>query len=201
MSEKIQSLRARIDELNLSLLQLLSDRATIASEIGSEQSALGMSQYDPAREQQMLEALVAANTGPFDAGTAKSVLKQIFLASMQVGQLEEKRSYLTSRGSKTHDSVVDVAGVKIGKGQPPVLIAGPCAIESREQVSAVARHVASRGVKLFRGGAYKPRTDPYSFQGLGQEGLRLAREACDEHGLAFVSELVSSVDLPLFEDR
>ena len=122
MSEKIQSLRARIDDLNLRLLELLSERAAIAADIGAEQTALGMSQYDPAREQQMLSALVAANPGPFDAGTVKSIFKQIFLASMQVGQAEEKRSYLTSRGSKTHDSVVDVAGVKVGKGQPAVLI-------------------------------------------------------------------------------
>ena len=200
MSEKIQNLRARIDDLNLRLLELLSERAAIASDIGTEQAALGMSQYDPAREQQMLEALVAANRGPFDAATVKSVFKQIFQASMQVGQTEEKRSYLTSRSSAKQDSVVDVAGVRVGKGHPAVLIAGPCAIESREQVMAVAKHVASRGVTLFRGGAYKPRTDPYSFQGLGEEGLRLAREACDAHGLAFVSELVSSVDLPLFEE-
>ena len=200
MSEKIQNLRARIDDLNLRLLELLSERATVAADIGTEQSTLGMSQYDPAREQQMLEALVAANHGPFDAATVKSVFKQIFQASMQVGKTEEKRSYLTSRSSTRQDSVVDVAGVRIGKGQPAVLIAGPCAIESREQVTAAAKHVASHGVRLFRGGAYKPRTDPYSFQGLGEEGLRLAREACDEHGLAFVSELVSSVDLPLFEE-
>ena len=201
MQQKIQSLRVRIDALNLELLALLSERAALAAEIGAEQTALGMSQYDPVREQRMLEDLVAANGGPFDDATLKSLFKQIFQASMQLGQTQEKRSYLTSRSSKPVDSVVSVGGIELGSGRAPVLIAGPCAVESREQVMAVAAHVAARGVSLFRGGAYKPRTDPYSFQGLGEEGLRLAREACDKHGLKFVSEIVSSVDLPLFEEH
>src|SRR5690606_17768133 len=200
MQQKTQGLRAPIDALNLSILELLSGRAAVATEIGAEQTAVGMSQYDPVREQQMLDDLTAANTGPFDDATLKALFKQIFQASMQHSQSQEKRSYLTSRGAKGSDSVVSVGGIEIGNGQPPVLIAGPCAIESREQVMAVAAHVAGKGVSLFRGGAYKPRTDPYSFQGLGEEGLRLAREACDSHGLKFVSELVSSVDLPLFEE-
>ncbi len=200
MSQKIQSLRARIDELNLSILELLSERASVAAEIGSEQTANGMSQYDPVREQQMLDALVAANAGPFDDATLKALFKQIFQASMQLSQAQEKRSYLTSRSTKAGDSVVSVGGIEVGGGRPPVLVAGPCAIESREQVMAAAAHVAGQGVSLFRGGAYKPRTDPYSFQGLGEEGLLLAREACDLHGLKFVSEIVSSVDLPLFEE-
>jgi len=200
MSQKIQSLRARIDDLNLSIMELLSQRATIAAEIGAEQTARGMSQYDPVREQQMLDALVRANTGPFDDATLKALFKQIFQASMQLSQTQEKRSYLTSRSAKPGDSVVSVGGVEVGGGRAPVLIAGPCAVESREQVMAAAAHVAGQGVQLFRGGAYKPRTDPYSFQGLGEEGLRLAREACDQHGLKFVSEVVSSSDLPIFEE-
>lgn len=200
MPQKIQSLRARIDDLNLRILDLLSERATLAAEIGAEQTAQGMSQYDPVREQRMLDALVEANAGPFDDASLKALFKQIFQASMQLSQAQEKRSYLTSRSAKAVDSIVAVGDVEIGNGRPPVLIAGPCAVESREQVRAVAAHVAGKGVKLFRGGAYKPRTDPYSFQGLGEEGLRLAREACDEHGLKFVSEIVSSVDLPLFEE-
>lgn len=200
MPEKIQSLRARIDTLNLEILKLLSERAQIAAEIGSEQVSLGLSQYDPAREQQMLADLVAANRGPFDDPTVKSLFKQVFQASMQLGQTQEKRHYLGSRHSHREDSVVHVGDVPIGSRHSPVLIAGPCAIESREQVENVARAVAERGVKLFRGGAYKPRTDPYSFQGLGEEGLRLGRDAARRYGMAFVSEIMSASDLPLFEE-
>lgn len=201
MSSKIHNLRARIDQLNLSLLELLSERARLAAEIGAEQSARGMSQYDPVREQKMLDDLVAANGGPFDDATVKALFKQVFQASMQMSQEDQQRSYLTSRSAKPDDSVIRVGDIELGHGRPPVLIAGPCAIESREQVNMVAAHCAAHGVKLFRGGAFKPRTDPYSFQGLGAEGLRLGREACDEHGLKFVSEIVSTVDLPLFEEH
>jgi 3-deoxy-7-phosphoheptulonate synthase/chorismate mutase len=200
MQEKIQSLRARIDTLNLKILELVSERASVAAEIGALQSSMGSSQYDPVREQTMLDALVAANRGPFDAATVKSLFKQIFQASMQQSQKQEKRAYLTSRATQGTDTVVTVRGVPIGSKHSPVLVAGPCAIESEEQVEAVAAQVASRGVKLFRGGAYKPRTDPYSFQGLGEEGLRIGREACDRHDLAFVSEIMTPSDLPLFEE-
>lgn len=200
MPEKIQSLRARIDEINLEILGLLSERARVAAEIGAEQAALGMSQYDPAREQKMLSDLVAANRGPFDDSTVKSLFKQIFQASMQHGQTQEKRQYLSSRHGHKEDSVVMVGDVPIGSRHSPVLVAGPCAIESREQVDDVARAVAERGVKLFRGGAFKPRTDPYSFQGLGVEGLKLGRDAAHRHGMSFVSEIMSASDLPYFEE-
>ncbi len=200
MLEKIQSLRADIDELNLQLLSLLSRRAEVAQRIGALQTESGASQYDPVREQEMLDALVAANEGPFDDATIKSLFKQVFQASMQVGQVQQKKSYLTSRTSKAADTVVEVRGTPIGSKHSPVLIAGPCAIESEEQVDAVALHLADAGVKLFRGGAFKPRTDPYSFQGLGEEGLVLGRRAADRYDLAFVSEIMSAADVPLFEE-
>ena len=199
MDGKIQSLRARIDELNLKILELLSERATLAEAIGELQSAMGLSHYDPVREQEMLEALTGANRGPFTDAAVKSLFKQIFQASMQLEETQEKRRYLTARRTHGEDTVVHVGDVAIGGTHSPVLIAGPCAIESAAQVEAVAAHVASQGVTLFRGGAFKPRTDPYSFQGLGEEGLRLARQACDRHGLKLVSEIMDAADLPIFE--
>lgn len=199
MEQKIQSLRKQIDDLNHELLDLLSRRAKLAEAIGELQTALGQSHYDPTREQQMLAELTRANPGPFPDSTVKSLFKQIFQASMHHEQEQDKKRYLTARRKTGEDSVVMVGDVPIGGDNSPVLIAGPCAIESREQVMAVAERVASRGVKLFRGGAFKPRTDPYSFQGLTDEGLRLGREACDAHGLYFITEIMDARDLPLFE--
>ena len=198
MEQKIKSLRAQIDGLNLEILELLSRRAELAEAIGELQTALGLSHYDPAREQQMLERLTAANRGPFSNAAVKSLFKQVFQASMHLEQEQDKKRYLTSRQTRARDSVVMVKDVPIGADNSPVLIAGPCAIESREQVMSVAERVASRGVRLMRGGAYKPRTDPYSFQGLADEGLRLGREACDAFGLAFVTEIMDAEDLPAF---
>ena len=198
MKEKIQSLRAEIDELNLQILELLSRRAQIAEAIGEVQSSLGQSHYDPARESQMLDALVRANRGPFDDATVKSLFKQIFQASMHLEETQEKRRYLTSRKVHREDTIVRVGDLPIGSEHSPVLIAGPCAIESREQVMAAAQYIASKGVQLFRGGAFKPRTDPYSFQGLGETGLQLGREAADAYGLKFVSEIMDARDVDAF---
>ena len=96
-------------------------------------------------------------------------------------------------------SVLDIAGRKIG-GDRFALIAGPCTVEGRDQMLAAARAVRDGGAALLRGGAYKPRTSPYSFQGLGQEGLRLLAEAKEETGLPVVTELMDARDLePILE--
>jgi 3-deoxy-7-phosphoheptulonate synthase len=91
-------------------------------------------------------------------------------------------------------TVLDIGGRRIG-GEHFALIAGPCTVESRDQTLEAARIVQAGGASLFRGGAYKPRTSPYSFQGLGQEGLRLLAEAKAESGLPVVTELMDVRDL------
>ena len=97
------------------------------------------------------------------------------------------------------DTVVDCAGAKIGGGNFQV-IAGPCSVESVEQMVAVAKSVKAAGATLMRGGAFKPRTSPYSFQGLGKRGLEILLEAKRETGLPIVTELMSIEHLPLFND-
>ena len=106
---------------------------------------------------------------------------------------------LTGRSAKSADTVVEIGPVKLGGGHF-ALIAGPCAVESEEQIVAAARAVKAAGADMLRGGAFKPRTSPYDFAGLGGEGLRLLRLAREETGLPVVSEIMSVRDLPLFED-
>jgi 3-deoxy-7-phosphoheptulonate synthase len=96
---------------------------------------------------------------------------------------------LVGRTFKSADTVVDIAGVKVG-GSEVIAMAGPCSVESREQVGIVARTVAASGARVLRGGAFKPRTSPYSFQGHGEEALRWMREAADQTGLAVISEVM-----------
>src|SRR5213596_727279 len=100
-------------------------------------------------------------------------------------------SYQLRRGAQ---SVLDIAGRKIG-GEHFALIAGPCTVESRDQTLGTAEVVAAAGATMLRGGAYKPRTSPYAFQGLGQEGLRLLAEAKERTGLPIVTELMDTRDL------
>ncbi len=106
---------------------------------------------------------------------------------------------LVSRDLKHDDTVVRVGDVDIG-GPEPAIIAGPCAVESRDQTMAIAEVVASCGVRLFRGGAFKPRTSPYSFQGLGAEGLKILAEARDRFGLSIVTEVLDTDTADLVED-
>lgn len=106
---------------------------------------------------------------------------------------------LASRRSHPADTVVQVGDVFIGGGHF-CLMAGPCTVESEEQLLSIARSVQAAGAQLLRGGAYKPRTSPYSFSGLREEGLALLRAARRETGLPVVSEIMSATDLPLFED-
>ena len=97
------------------------------------------------------------------------------------------------------DTVVEVGNVKIGGGNF-CLIAGPCSVESEEQIVAVAQAVKAAGADLLRGGAFKPRTSPYDFQGLRGDGIRLLKLAREATGLPIVTEIMSAADLPLFED-
>ena len=104
-----------------------------------------------------------------------------------------------SRKFHPEDTVVDVGGVKIGGGNFAV-IAGPCSVESEEQIIAVAKAVKASGATLLRGGAFKPRTSPYDFQGLKADGIELLLEAKKETGLPIVTEIMNANHLPLFED-
>lgn len=97
------------------------------------------------------------------------------------------------------DTVVDVAGAKIGGGNFQI-IAGPCSVESREQVCQIAKDVKKAGAHLYRGGAFKPRTSPYAFQGMRSEGINLLLEAKKESGLPIVTEVMDLSHLPLFEE-
>ena len=101
---------------------------------------------------------------------------------------------LAGRAFHPEDSIVDVGGVQIG-GKELVVMAGPCAVEREEQIMKAAEAVASSGAKFMRGGAYKPRTSPYAFQGLEDEGYRLLRKAGDAFGLKVVSEVVSQNEI------
>jgi 3-deoxy-7-phosphoheptulonate synthase len=105
---------------------------------------------------------------------------------------------LGSRTFKSEDTVIRVGDVRIG-GDEVVVIAGPCSAESETQVRATAAAVRRAGAKIFRGGAFKPRSSPYSFQGLGEEGLRLLQDAARAEGLALVSEVMDVSQIPLVE--
>jgi 3-deoxy-7-phosphoheptulonate synthase len=106
---------------------------------------------------------------------------------------------LVSREMHPHDTVVDLAGVPVG-GPYFTVIAGPCAVESRDQMLDTARAVKAAGARALRGGAYKPRTSPYAFQGMGREGLVILAEVARETGMPAITEVVEVGDVALVEE-
>ena len=107
---------------------------------------------------------------------------------------------LVNRAFHPEDTIVDVSGVKVG-GSPLALSAGPCSVESEEQVIGIAKAAKAAGANMLRGGAFKPRTSPYSFQGLGLEGLEMLCRAKEETGLPIVTELMSPEYLDIFDEK
>ncbi|OGC86870.1 MAG: 3-deoxy-7-phosphoheptulonate synthase [candidate division Zixibacteria bacterium RBG_16_48_11] len=103
---------------------------------------------------------------------------------------------LASREFKSEDTLVSVNGIKIGAAEI-IVMAGPCAVESKEQVLKAAQAVKKSGAKILRGGAFKPRTSPYSFQGLGQKGLEILKAAKEKTGLSIVTEVLEPADVNL----
>ena len=104
---------------------------------------------------------------------------------------------LVSRVFKPTDTIIDVKGVKFG-GDHIGMIAGPCTVETYEQMDETAKKLSSYGVRVLRGGAFKPRTSPYAFQGLGEEGLKILREVADKYNMVVTSEVMEVAQIPIF---
>jgi 3-deoxy-7-phosphoheptulonate synthase/chorismate mutase len=196
MSKEVDLLRQQLDEINLQILGLINKRAELVQEIGKEKLKQGINRFDPERERQMLNLLVENNDGPFSDDTIRHLFKQIFKASLDLQKDDNKKVLLVSRKKKMEDTVLSVKGVEFG-GKAPILIAGPCSVESYEQVRAVAENHVKRGLRVIRGGAYKPRTSPYDFQGLGVEGLEILKRIGEEFNLVTISEIVTPADVEM----
>jgi len=138
----------------------------------------------------MLNLLKEHNKGPLNQMTVDYIFKQIFKTALKQLEAGKKKELLVSRKKKSEDTVVEINGETVGAGGPSFVF-GPCSVESYEQVAAVAASIQAKGLKLIRGGAYKPRTSPYDFQGLGLEGLKILKQISKEYGLGVVTEIVT----------
>ena len=168
--------RATKEQLNKVIQRVEAEGLTYQLNQGSEQVVLGL------------------------IGDTRSIQDVAFLSYEGVEKtMRISNTYkLTSREFHPQDTVVDVDGVKIGDGSF-VTMAGPCSIEGLEQIRETARMAKAGGAKILRGGAFKPRTSPYAFQGLGEEGLKIIRSVADNHGMAVTSEIMESSQLEMFE--
>lgn len=198
-NHELDALRERVDEINLQILKLINERGRLVQEIGKAKEAQGVNRYDPVRERKMLDMIKEHNDGPFEDSTLQHIFKEIFKAALELQEDDHRKALLVSRKKKPENTIVDVKGEKIGDGKQ-YFVVGPCAVESYEQVAAVAEAAKKQGLKLLRGGAYKPRTSPYDFQGLGIEGLKILKRIAEEYDMAVISEIVSPHDIEMALD-
>lgn len=190
----MEQLREQMDKVNLEILELINKRAGINQEIGELKTKQSIKRFDPVREREMLDKIKSNNDGPFQDSTLEHIFKEIFKASLELQEEDNSKALLVSRKKQPENTVVELKGEKVGDGGISYVF-GPCAVEGYEQVAAVAASVKEKGLKLLRGGAFKPRTSPYDFQGLGIEGLEILKKVADEYDLAVISEIVNPADL------
>lgn len=200
------ALRAAIDDIDSQLLQLLARRNQVARDIGLAKRVAGKPVFDAEREHRHAQDLAAAarKLGLGD-GLARQLLHLLVRGSF-AHQLESEVEAPAAQTPADSDAfrlarcepgrprtLVSVGEARIGAGLFEV-IAGPCAVENREQIELAADHARACGVRIMRGGAFKPRTSPYEFQGLGLEGLRLLAGAAHARGMAIVTEVLDPAD-------
>ncbi|MFD3445282.1 bifunctional 3-deoxy-7-phosphoheptulonate synthase/chorismate mutase [Microbacteriaceae bacterium 4G12] len=198
-SKDLETLRTQIDETNLKILRLLNERGRLVQEIGKLKEVQGVKRFDPVRERNMLDLIAENNDGPFETSTLQHIFKKIFQTGLELQEDDHRKALLVSRKKKPEDTIVDIKGERIGDGNPHFIM-GPCAVESYEQVKLVAQAMKKQGLTLMRGGAFKPRTSPYDFQGLGIEGLKILRQVADEESLAVISEILNPNDIEMALD-
>lgn len=165
-----------------------------------------------ATEEQLSNVVKSIEAKGFEARVSRGELKIVISA---IGsKLTDKRDFellpgvteviqlttsykLTTRTFKEDDTIVEVNGVKFG-GKHAGMIAGPCAVESYDQVEKTVQELVKSNVKIIRGGAFKPRTSPYAFQGIGEEGLKILRSVADKYGLAVATEIIDVSQIDMF---
>ncbi|MDX9723301.1 MAG: bifunctional 3-deoxy-7-phosphoheptulonate synthase/chorismate mutase [Myxococcota bacterium] len=193
---ELDQLRAHIDTINQELLNALNRRAQLVQQIQRLKRSLGLDPYDPAREQAMLSALCAQNPGPLAERELRQVFSTIFGLAPALCDTDQLPS--VSRIQHPEDLCIKVGELEIGP--QPLLIAGPCAIESPEQLELVAQFLSQSGIRMLRGGAFKPRSSPYAFQGHGKQALEWLKASAQKHRLVSVSEITDPRQLEMMEE-
>ncbi|MED1203169.1 bifunctional 3-deoxy-7-phosphoheptulonate synthase/chorismate mutase [Heyndrickxia acidicola] len=193
-NQGLEQLRKEVEAINLKMIDLINERGQLVQEIGRVKETQGINKYDPVREREMLNIIKEYNEGPFDNSTIEHLFKEIFKAALELQQDDHRKALLVSRKKKPENTIIEIKGEQLGDGKAHFVF-GPCSVESYDQVAEVARAVKGKGLNLLRGGAYKPRTSPYDFQGLGLEGLKILKQIAVEFDLAVISEIVTPADI------
>ena len=197
--DELNRLRSEIAAINATLLEHMNNRAQLVQQVFKVKQLGGWPLFSPEREQKMLDQLVRDNQGPFSDKVIREVFQKIFSASLALMEVERDQQLRVARSRHPEDLEIEVRGRVIGR--EPILVAGPCSVETPEQMEEVAAHMVARGVGFLRGGAYKPRSSPYTFQGLGKEGLKILQDVGRRHNLVTVSEVLDTRAVELVSEH
>jgi len=197
LMDNLTDLRKQISQINNEILQLLNKRSTLVQQIVTLKDEKGTDYYDPMREAEMLSEIFKENNGPLPDELVKKVFLSIFHTALQYMGISGERKLLVGASSEVQlpklNEMFDI------DPQNPIVIAGPCAVENFEYLDQVAKMLKDTGVKFIRAGAYKPRTSPYDFQGLKEEGLKILHEVSKKYNLYSVTEVVDTRDVYLVQ--
>lgn len=183
MNRKIRKLRDKVDKIDEELVELVIRREKVTASMAKQKQDLGIPVKDPDREKEIIDKLRAKYSSDIDNDLIERLYKEIFKHSKEKSVRENDKP----EKQTVHEALKE----------RPIIIAGPCVVESKEQINTIGQMLCKidGGIKFLRGGAFKPRTSPKSFQGLGIDGLKYIREAADANNMFVVSELLETEQL------
>lgn len=194
-NRSLSALRKNIDEINMGILDLINKRIDILEQIIQLKDKRSMEYFDPSRESNMMQKILQNNHGPLQDTLIKDIFLAIFLTSLEYMDIQkESKMLISSKSDKHFYSLQEIFDLP---NDLPIIIAGPCAVESLECLSEVADYLSKKGIRFIRAGAYKPRTSPYDFQGLGKEGLKILHTVAKQYDLFSVTEAVDTRDVEI----
>lgn len=187
--------REHIDMINKELLRLVNQRTSLVKKIIEIKDDTGTDYYDPVREEKMIHDILSFNEGPLPNELMKEIFCGIFKSTLRYLGMNMEKRLLISSSNDTHFKETGQM-FNIGKDFR-MIIAGPCAIENIDYLESIAQVLVQNSIKFLRGGAYKPRTSPYDYQGLREDGLKMLNEVSKRHKLLSVTEVVDTRDVEL----
>jgi 3-deoxy-7-phosphoheptulonate synthase/chorismate mutase len=188
--KNLEELRKRIRDLNLDILDRLNQRAYLVKQVQQIKTRESMPAFSPERELDMLNDLAAHNQGPFSNKTIGHLFKEIFRASLALTQTHNENTLRISRQNHQADLRIHIKKRQLGGKN--IIIAGPCAVESVQQMEQVALALSHLGISILRGGTFKPRSSPYAFQGLGEAGLKILADAANRNNMLSATEVMDT---------
>ncbi len=193
MAKNLEELRNKIDNIDDQLLKLIQERFEVVDEVRKYKEENNIIIVDKNREEQILNRLSENYQGILSKEEVTDIFKKIIGISKHVQERLSNIDFHYEKKYENHKTVIDINGEKIG--EEFTYMFGPCSIETEEQIEEVAIAIKELGLKFIRGGAFKPRTSPYDFQGLGIDGLKMLKRVASKYELLVVSEIMESTDL------